>query len=111
MEQKDIQAIIDGLSRSIEDRVVEAVYEQQKHKDAEVSALHRQINERLKDQGELMEKMSATVEDHNDFIDELRQIVKTAGFLKKSILWVLIFVPMVSAFFAAARYIYEIIKH
>lgn len=104
MESVDIQKIIDGLKDTINLSITEAVYEKTKHKDAEVSTLHREIRDDIK-------TLKDIVKAHDEVIQELRQLYKTSGYIKKFILWFLLFVPSVAGFFAGLKYLYDLIKH
>lgn len=104
METKDIQSIVEGLKDTINLSITEAVYEQTKHKDQEVSSLHREIRDDIK-------ALKEIVKAHNEVIQELRQLYKTSGYIKKFILWFLLFVPSVAGFFAGLKYLYDLIKH
>jgi len=86
----------------------ELVYEQTKSKDKEVSGLHKEINNRLTTQGNNIDKLTELVESHHDLITEIRSIIKTSGYIKKGIIWILVFVPTISAFLAGLRYIYDV---
>lgn len=104
MESTDIQKIVEGLKDTINVSIVEAVYEQTKHKDKEVSTLHREIRDDIKTLKEI-------VKSHDEVIQELRQLYKTSGYIKKFVLWVLVFVPSVAGFFAGLKYLYELTKN
>lgn len=104
MENKDILQIVEGLKDTINVSIAEAVYEQTKHKDAEVSSLHREIRDDIK-------ALKDIVKAHDEVIQELRQLYKTSGYIKRFILWILIFVPSVAGFFAGLKYLYDLIKH
>lgn len=110
MNPEDIKQIVEGLRESIEVQVRESVYEQTKHKDREISALHREINEKLGTQGDLMIELKDIVQSHDEVVNQLKDLYKTSGYIKKFILWVLVFIPMVSGAFAGAKYLYNLIK-
>lgn len=111
MEEKDINNIVDSLKESINMMVAESVYEQTKYKDQEVSALHREINNRLTEQGQSMEKLTTLITDHDEVIRELRQLYKTSGYIKKFILWILVFIPSIAGFVAGIKYIHDTIRN
>lgn len=111
MEDKDISKIVSGLKESINIMVTESVYEQTKYKDEEVSGLHREINNKLTEQGRSIDKLTKLIEDHDTVIQELRQIYKTSGYIKKFILWFLVFVPSVAGFVAGIKYIHDTIRN
>lgn len=104
MQDPAIQNIIDGISKSLEGKIVETVYLQTQHKDKEVSSLHREIRDDIK-------ILKDVVTAHDEVIQELRQLYKTSGYIKRFILWILIFVPSVAGFFAGLKYLYDLIKH
>ena len=103
MKPDDIQKIIDGISVSIEDKISEAVYEQTKSKDAEVSALHREIRDDIK-------AMRNTVDAHDVVIKEIMSIYRTSDMIKKAITWCILFVPAVAACVAGYIYLRELLK-
>lgn len=103
MDDPNVQKIIDGLKTSIESMVHDTVYEQTKHKDAEISTLHREIRDDIKILKEI-------VKSHDEVIQELRQLYKTSGYIKKFILWFLLFVPSVAGFFAGLKYLHDLTK-
>lgn len=111
MEESDIQRIVDGLSRSIEDRVNEAVYEQSKLKDVEVSALHREINKKLTDLGVSFETVKETLSDHDVVIEEVREILATTGIFKKTIIWVVFSIPALAAAIEGLKYLYHLFRN
>lgn len=111
MEDKDFTRLVDNLKEAITLQVQEQVYEQTKNKDKEISSLHREINKKLGEQGELMIELKDIVKNHDEVIIELRQLYKTSGYIKKFILWFLLFVPSIAGFFAGLRYLYDLIKH
>lgn len=111
MEQKDVENIIGRLSDALNLKVTEEVYEQTKHKDKEISALHREIREDIKFLKESFVGVKSVVDSHDEFIKEVQQIIKTSGYIRKFFLWILVFVPSVSAFIAGLKYIYDSIKN
>lgn len=110
MTESDTQKIIDGISAGLADHIREVVYEQTKSKDEEISALHREIRNDIKDLAGKMSEVKEVVDSHDSFISEMRDIVRTGGLLKKAFIWILMFVPSVAAFLAGIRYIYESFK-
>lgn len=102
--EDNVQKIIDGLRSSIESMVHETVYVQTQDKDKEISTLHREIRDDIK-------TLKDIVKSHDEVIQELRQLYKTSGYIKKFILWFLLFIPSVAGFFAGLKYLYELIKN
>lgn len=109
MTPEEIASLREGLIVGLKDEinlfVKESVVEQVKSKDKEVSSLHREIRDDIK-------VLKDLVSGHDEVIQELRQLYKTSGYIKRFILWILIFVPSVAGFFGGLKYLYDlIIKH
>ncbi len=107
----DVEQIIKGITESLTLKIKEEVYEQTKNKDEEVSGLHRQINDKLSEQGTMILAMKDTVDSHHAFIQEMRTVIKTGGYIKKFILWILVFVPTFAGFIGGLKYIYDWVKN
>lgn len=109
---KKIQdGIVSGLKNDINVLVKESVYEQTKHKDEEVSGLHREINKKLDDLGDSFGEVRLIVDKHDIVIQEILEIYKTSSWIKKAILWIILFIPSVAAFIAGLSYIIKILKN
>lgn len=106
MDKQDIKNIVVELKDSIDLAVRETVYEQTKHKDKEVSALHREIKNQLDVHAESMEELKTMIKEHDAFIKKVQRIIESSGYLRKFFLWVLVFVPSIAGFVAGLKYIY-----
>jgi len=109
MDSKDIKSIVDQLASHIEEQVKTTIYEHGVLKDKEVSGLHREINAKLGALTSNMEVVSKTVSNHDEVIQELRQLYKTAGTIKKFFITIIVGVPSLAAFVAGVAYIYHVI--
>ena len=113
MNPREISVLRDGLISGLKEEinllVLESVNEQAKHKDEEVSGLHREIKNSLLSQSNSINELKELVKSHDEVIQELRQIYKTSGYIKKFILWILVFIPSVAGFFGGLRYLYNLI--
>lgn len=110
MEQHDIQKIIDGLRSSIELHVKEAVYEQSMLKDKEVSSLHREIKDKLNKLDNKFDGVKLKLDEHDLVIKEIMSIYTASGWIKKGIMWFILFVPSAAAFFVGSKYLYHLFK-
>ncbi len=111
MDKEEIQILSENIKDSLQILVQETVYEQTKHKDKEVSGLHRQILQEMKGVGDKVEAMKVTLDQHDVVIKELMDIYKTSGHIKKVIIWIILFVPSVAAFIAGLHYLKQFIYH
>ncbi len=109
--ESDVEKITSGLHDALDILVKENVYEQTKHKDKEISGLHRQILGEMRVVAEKVDKMKTTLDEHDIVIKELMDIYKTSGHIKKVIIWLIFFVPSVAAFVAGVLYIKGLFTH
>jgi len=110
MTEDDINKIVEGLRTAVDIQVREQVYEQTKSKDQEVSGLHREIKNELKELGATMKAIKITVDSHDTVINEIMDIYKTSSRITKAILWIVLFVPGVAAFVAGINYLTHLNK-
>lgn len=103
MSNDQVDRIVERLAPLILESVKEHVYEQTKDKDQEVSNLHREILDGIKD-------LKETVDSHDKFIKEWDNVWRTAGTIKKWFLAILIFVPTIAGFVAGISYLRNIFK-
>ena len=101
----DVHKIIHSLQGMLDLMVKENVYEQTKHKDKEISGLHREILDKMGGISEKVSEMKTTLDAHDIVIRELMEIYKTSGHIKKVLIWIIMFVPSVAAFLAGIYYI------
>jgi len=104
----ELDTLVDKLSKKIEEQVKETVYVQTLHKDREVSDLHKEIRDDIRNLAEVVHELKAVVDNHDDFIKETRDIIRASGWVKKAIMWCIVFIPTVAAFVAGVLYLDKI---
>lgn len=93
----------------MEDYVKTTVYEHGVLKDKEVSTLHREIRDQLKNISEEVSTLKVIVKQHDDVIQELRQMYKTANIIKKFFITIIVGIPTLAACASSAIYLYKFI--
>lgn len=110
MKPEDIKQIADIVSMNIEDYVKSTVYEHNIEKGREVSALHREIKDQLKDLSRVLTEVKAKVDTHDLVVQELMNIYRTGGTVKKFVISIIIGIPSLAAFAGGIIYLYNLFK-
>ena len=111
MTKDELRQLEEAISDSLKLKIKEQVYEQTLSKDKEVSGLHREIRNEIKSLSEEFKDIKEKLDAHDLVIKEIMQIYTTSSFIKKVIMWFILFVPIVAAFFAGLKYLYDFFRH
>jgi len=103
----DYSQIAKEVATHLSDSIKTEVYEQTKSKDEELSGLHRQILGKIEEVRTDVGILKETVESHHEFIEYIRQLLKTGSYIRKFVLWVFVFVPGAAGFLAGLTFIYK----
>ncbi len=91
----------------MEDYVKTTMYEHGVLKDKEISTLHREIRDELRNMNTEVSLLKTMVMNHDALIQEVRQMYKTANTIKKLFLTVIVGIPTIAACISSAIYMYR----
>lgn len=98
------------VSTNMEDYVRTTVYEHQIEKGKEVSALHREIKDQLKELSRVLTEVKAKVDTHDLVVQELMNMYRTGGTVRKFFISIIIGIPSLAAFAGSIIYLYNLFK-
>lgn len=110
MNPEDIKKIATMVSTNMEDYVRTTVYEHQIEKGKEVSALHREIKDQLKELSRVLTEVKAKVDTHDLVVQELMNMYRTGGTVRKFFISIIIGIPSLAAFAGSIIYLYNLFK-